>query len=415
MRYTTKFNVPMFITSTLAGALSWFPCGMVYTLLKEQIARPLLIGLIFGIFVLITALAVFAVSVATGTFEKDLVTGGDSGRAIGILAIILVLLMGLAALFQWLYSLRGGVKGGDPTAYVFLIDDSGSMSTNDPDQLRYDAINDVLDEVDEDFPYMIYSFSDKVTLLREMQPVSVGAADLTYPDNGGQTAIRGVLERALSDYEDGVWKGGRLPKVVLLSDGLPTDFTQYSDLEDTLESYSDNGIIISTVGLGDADEPLMTWIANSTGGVYVDIDDASRLGEAMSSAAVLSMQDDLLTTRVSGGNLGVLWGFLRVLFLTVLGVAIGLTLGVAYGQLDSMQLILVSSIVKSLIGALLLELFTSAFPFHTSDVIFWFILWVLIACTLCTKKVAFTREPTAPRRPAPPKRYGRGNRNVSGF
>ena len=137
--------------------------------------------------------------------------------------------------------------------------------------------------------------------------------------------------------------------------------------------------------------------------------------EAMTSAASRYAADDLVTTRYHSGRLGALWGVLRVVFLTVLGTLIGLAAAVAYGQMDSLSLIAASSAVKSLVGALLLELCTSLFDLP--DRVFWLILWVLIAATLCTRTTAAARRsPDRSRRQVRPSRSrGRSSRNVGTF
>lgn len=410
MRQSKQFNAPMLVFSILIGAVSWLICAAVYHALVDNVPGPLLIGLVFGIFALILAVGVFLISSLSGTFEKNVITGGSTGSVLLFLAIAVVLTAALAALFQWLYSLRLRGPAAQPTSYIFLMDNSGSTADSDPQQLRYDAIEEVLGEQDADFPYMVYGFADEVELMREMKPASEGG-ELEASSSGG-TAILGVLDAAIEDYEDGRWDGGRAPKVILLSDGFPTDFSSYGDLTPTLRKYEDSGVTVSTVGLGSsADAALMEYIADSTGGVFVDVSDASLLAQGMSSAAARSSSDDLLTTRHSGGPL---FGFLRVLFLTLLGTAIGLTAAVAYGQTDSMSLILPSSIVKSLLGALLLELGTSLL--HLPDNPLWLILWLLIAALLCTKAAAPKRAPERPRGPTRPKRRGGiTNRDITRF
>ena len=411
MRQSKQFNVPMFALTILLGAAAWIICSAVYGALADAAPRPFLIGLVFGIFALVLAVGVFLISSLSGTFERNIITGGSAGSVIGFLAIAVVLIAALGALFQWLYSLRFSGPAAKPTSYIFLMDNSGSTAQSDPQQLRYDAIEDVLGEQDADFPYMVYGFADGVELIRDMKPASDGDNKLEAVSNG-QTAILGVLTTAIDDYEAGRWDGGSAPKVILLSDGYPTDFTTYGELTPILRRYADSGVTISTVGLGsDTDVALMQHIAESTGGVFVDVSDASMLAQGLSTAAARSSADDLVSTRHSGGPL---FGFLRVLFLTVLGMAIGLTAAAAYGQTDSVSLILLSSVVKSLVGALLLELATSLLGLPSQ--VFWFILWVLIAALLCTKAAAPRRAPTAPRRPARPKRRGGiSNRDITHF
>lgn len=46
-------------------------------------------------------------------------------------------------LLEYLYELNPKQKIIEPTSYIFVIDESGSMSGNDPEGLRYDAVSDL--------------------------------------------------------------------------------------------------------------------------------------------------------------------------------------------------------------------------------------------------------------------------------
>lgn len=411
MRKRQEFNLPMLVITLVLGCAVWFLCAALHGVLEDSAPGPLLIGLLFGVLALALAAGVFMISSISGTFEKNLVTGGGAGSVMAFLAAGVLLLAGLAALFQWIYSLRFRPEAMEPTSYIFLIDDSGSMDGSDPQQLRYSAIGQVLQDQDPDFQYMVYGFADEVELLREMQPVSAGAEQLTGIHSGG-TAIKLVLEQVLDDFQNKRWDGGGAPKVVLLTDGYPTDFVSFSAISGILREYTQNNISISTVGLGGADAALMKKIASRTNGVFIDIQDAALLEEAMTTAAVHYSVGDLVTTRYDSGSLSGLFGFLRVLFVTILGTGIGLLAMTAYGQPDSMSLILLSSIVKSLAGALLLELLTSLLDLPDGPL--WFLLWVLIAATLCTRTAAAPSERSRRERSPRPSnaRRGRANRNI---
>ena len=127
----------------------------------------------------------------------------------------------------------------------------------------------------------------------------------------------------------------------------------------------------------------MRSIAESTGGVYIDVSDATELSAAMKSAAVKTSAHDLLSVRYSS-HLGWLYGFLRILFLTILGCVIGLGALVAYGYADTANLLLVATGATSLLGALLMELSTGL---GASAGLMWLILWILYSATAAGKPV----------------------------
>lgn len=378
----TTINVPMIFITILVGALAWFIGNFIYTLALDAMPRPLLIGAEFLILCVLLAAVVFGVSLSKQYFEENILTGarGGQGSAALILLAGCAAVMGAAALFQWIYGLSFDKSRAAPSAYIFLLDDSGSMEESDPDMERYSAISKVLAGMDRSFPYMLYRFADDVERVRDMAPISDGLPSLSArPD--GQTAIRAALEQVVSDHRSGAWDGGEMPKVILLTDGFATDIDSLGQIDPVLERCAAEGLSVSTIGLGQADAALLSRIAEKTGGIFVDIQNASQLSEAMASAAGQRVVRDLLSAREDTG-LGVLYGALRILFLTVLGLMVGLLMAVAYGFQDAVGLIAGSSAATALLGAMLMEFGTAL---GLSAKLMWLLLWVLVAMTMASK------------------------------
>lgn len=380
-REVTSLHLLLIPITALVGLITWFICNSVYQSQILSMPRPALIGLMFVMLYMVLALFLIVFSNIRGTFRGIVITG-DSGMG-GIIAILLVgavALFALAALFQWLYSLGDAVVVTSPTSYVFVIDDSGSMSSNDPSDARYDAIDAVLQGQSSDFPYMVYAFASDVDMIREMAPSTANISVEPSAASGG-TALLTALERVMDDYDANVWDGGTAPKVILLTDGYAGDIGLFNSTQSTLDRYIDARISISTVGLGSVDESLMNTIAKTTGGVFLQVDDVTDLATTMASAGVSYSDRDLLSIRYSS-NHNVLLGILRVVFLSILGTLLGGLMAVAYGFEDSTGLIVGSSIAKAVLGALLMELGTGVMGF--SDTSMWCVLWILLAITIAT-------------------------------
>ena len=139
----------------------------------------------------------------------------------------------------------------------------------------------------------------------------------------------------------------------------------------------------------------MQKITAKTGGVFIDISDVAMLGDAMEDAANQYAADDLLTTRYSS-RLNFLFGFLRILFLTILGACIGSVCAVTYGKTDAADFVILTSVIQSFAGALLMELLTSMSGL--SDRFCWFVLWMFIAAMLCTQNCGYRRGYARPSR-----------------
>ena len=99
---------------------------------------------------------------------------------------------------------------------------------------------------------------------------------------------------------------------------------------------------------------------------------ASDLAEAMKTAATSYSTRDLLSVRYMN-HFNTLFGFLRVIFLSLIGLLIG---GLDHA---SIPLIVSSSAADSLLGSVLLE---SGVQSGVYQSILWFLLWILFSATL---------------------------------
>lgn len=379
---SSTLNILLLIISAVVGLISWIIGNIVYEICLNNISRVIIIGVIFAILSLILMIVVHAISNISGAYEEPILPLPDSPGIIFILiALGTAAMLVLSALFQWIYALDLKKQVVDPTSYIFVIDDSGSTTDSDPNQMRYSAIDEVLRDMDESFPYMVYRFSDSYEVIRDMAPISAVKNELTGNSSGG-TAIRGVLTQVIDDYENHVWDGGERPKVIIMTDGYATDIGLFRPINKVLKRYVKENISISAVGLDEVDEDLMNKIAETTGGVFVRASDASLLSSAMKSAVTQTSSRDLVSTRYAG-NMNVLLGFLRILFIFILGTGIGFLVLFVYGNDDSTMLIIVSSVIKSAVGALIMELGTGVFGIPGK--LSWFILWILLSATIALK------------------------------
>lgn len=381
----THINIIVALMSVFAGVLSWFGCRYIYTTYGNKLSGPVMIGSLCAILFTAVFLAVMIGSLVTGSFNKDSDLYEDIGHMatyfICSLIGVFVLSMGL----EFIYEHNPNIKSIEPTSYIFIIDESGSMSGNDSTGLRYEAIPEIMKAAEEGFPYMVYTFSNDTQIVRDMGPLDADYEPIPVNSNGG-TAIYGTILRILQDYKDGVWDGGSNPKVVFLTDGSATDLSNgflwfkgnMPEFNAALEEYYNLGINISTVGLGSVDREIMTKMAETTGGVFVNIQNASDLASAMKTAATSYSDRDLLSIRYMK-HWDTLYGFLRILFLTIIGTVIGGLMLLPYMEDSSIPIIIVSSVICALIGSILFEIGLKVGVFQS---LLWIILWFLFSLTL---------------------------------
>ena len=136
--------------------------------------------------------------------------------------------------------------------------------------------------------------------------------------------------------------------------------------------------MLDILGLGSVDKQLMRKMAETTGGTFISINQAEDLADAMNTAATSYSERNLLSIRYMK-HLNKLFGCLRVLFLSLIGLTIGGLLAFAYMDNASIPLILISSAISSVLGSILFELGIQTGVYQS---ILLFLLWILYASTL---------------------------------
>ena len=161
---------------------------------------------------------------------------------------------------------------------VFTLDDSGSMhgsSGSDPDELRGEATKLGLDLLPDGSVAAAVTFGDGAdavlpspSLLDDnSRSVLKGAVDSSLTDQGGTDYDEAFLEtkRQLDAMPASVDRKA----VIFLSDGQPTSDNGRDG------PIADAGIPIFTVGLGSADENVLTGISDRSNGAYFKLDTAA--------------------------------------------------------------------------------------------------------------------------------------------
>lgn len=384
-RVKSKINKPVFLISAVAGGILWFFCNYLYSTYRLKIAGFLMIPALCTFLFTVLFLIVWISSVVTGSFDQKNHLYTSIWGMLKYFSLSIVVIFFLSMLLEYLYELNPNQKITEPTSYIFVIDESASMSSNDPNGLRYNAISEIMNSPENTLPYMVYAFSSESRILRDMGYLTSNEEEI--PINcDGSTSIRETTLRILQDYKDKKWSGGKNPKIIFLTDGFATDLDNgflwfkgnVPEFNTALEEYSKLGISISTVGLGSVDKQLMRKMAETTGGTFISVNQAEDLADAMNTAATSYAKRNLLSIRYMK-HLNKLFGFLRILFLSLIGLTIGGLLAFAYMDTASIPLILVSSAISSVLGSILFELGIQTGVYQS---ILWFLLWILYASTL---------------------------------
>jgi len=348
------------MVSMIAGVIGYVVSGLVYSVARTFLPSFLAIAIEFLVFFIILGMMMTLWSVINGNLRAHLRAHHDGGKLFMAVLVCVAATFVLGGLFEFIYELTPSIKSPistEPTSYIFIIDDSGSMSSSDPNGLRYSAITTIMNRKDDSFPYAVYSFNNNVNLLREMAPKSEGINTFAGSDYGG-TYIKKSLEVVMEDVKNGTLTNlGDRPKFLLLSDGFASDIGLISSPNRILKKYAKNNYTISTVGLGSADDSLMQKIADKTGGIYVSVDQVADLETGMQQA-ITSVSDNMQRTLFTVRNvpsLDLLYAIMRIVFTAILGFITSVAMLYCTGKGDDDVLIFKASIIKSIIAGLLLE------------------------------------------------------------
>ena len=167
---------------------------------------------------------------------------------------------------------------------VLIIDSSGSMSSNDPDDKRLDAAKAyVFASKPTDFVGVV-DFDDSVRLASPLLHVggnreSLEAAIETIDSSGGTNIGLGVQEGCdalITSTSENTTKAA-----VLLTDSV-------GDFNNEDQCFSDRGWPIYTFGFGGADEELLRQIASNTGGEFKWLPTSNMVCEFMAVRAKIA-------------------------------------------------------------------------------------------------------------------------------
>jgi Mg-chelatase subunit ChlD len=163
---------------------------------------------------------------------------------------------------------------------VFMIDQSGSMSSNDGSGLRIEAAKRFVEQMRDQDRAGVVSFTSSatrrapLTLLEDQTArTSVEAAIEAARRPGGSTSISAPMREMLDVYDDAPQlDGARTWLAILLTDGVGSYDTSL-----TRQAAEDN-VIVYTIGLGSGvDADLLRGIAEGTNGRFEQLQSADQL------------------------------------------------------------------------------------------------------------------------------------------
>ncbi|KQO18578.1 vWA domain-containing protein [Paenibacillus sp. Leaf72] len=383
-----KINLLLLLFSLIGGFIGYAIGELMLAQWTGDMPRSVLMGLYFG---------VLALFIGLGCFVAELVNPHLNGsswrqRYTGLswklfVPATLVLLFAAGWGLQFFYGLNiGGLK--QVKDIVLVIDNSGSMAETDPDNQRYVAAKQLIDQMDNDKRVAIVGFSDLAEQVLPFTSVdsaankaAINAAIDSFVPTDGGTNFSVALEESLKTIEAKA-DSKRGTMVILLSDGFSE-----SDVAPQLALYKEQQIAINSVGLSLVDSrgaDLLRNIAESTGGAYYDVQKATEVSTAFQTIYDTIDDRTLVTKRTGPMADATFYKIVRVISMLLIGGVLGVAIGLFFDNRYLARSFGIGGAVGGLLAGLVLEAWLSGHLLSDSFTRFMAIALLAIMISLFT-------------------------------
>lgn len=319
--------------------------GLLFGIVGEFIYSESWLGmenriLTMGIYILAFCIAISVVFYVFSSLRQVFV---NKKRVISHLAFAIVLGVVLTCVLEFIYELNINIKEEplEGVCYVFLIDDSGSMDSNDSENYRYVAVEEIINNLESDSEFAVYRFSTDVQCVTPLNSEEVGSYsfDDSVGADGGGTYMFNALNQIVEDMS--VAQVNKYIKVVVLTDGQPSDnnWFKYNSFTKTCVK---NNVAISSVGFGSSNMYLMGELADATGGTCYYASDIQDIASSLESVVndsinILEVDRDLLGLRNDYQSTSIIYILMRVVFLSMIGVVLAFIKVTLLGEVNENQ------------------------------------------------------------------------------
>ena len=176
-------------------------------------------------------------------------------------------------------------SGSSSIEIVFVIDDSGSMWSNDRSNQRLTVVKDLIDKLPDGAKIGIVRFDDSAraltTSLTDSKSVAKSYLTTSYFDSNGLTLLYSGAMTGLNLYSNSNTNDGVLRVMILISDGYPEGNDRYTQ-SGVINAANSNGVQIYTVGLGNTESYFnntLRPLSNGTNAKFSYSSNASQLAD----------------------------------------------------------------------------------------------------------------------------------------
>ncbi|GGO00544.1 vWA domain-containing protein [Saccharibacillus kuerlensis] len=353
-----KINLLLLLLALAGGAVGFGIGEWLLSRYEGEMSSILLIGIYFG---------VLAFCIGLGCLIAEMISPKLNGRSWReryaglswklLVPATLAAFLALGSLFEYVYELDLG-KAKRINDIVLVIDNSESMLTTDPQNLRFSAAKDLIERMDAEKRVSVFVFDDIPQMVQPFVSIATESAkqQVYTKIDGIEDAIYGTdIAEALTETmghirEQGESTSGAM--VILLSDG-----ENETDVSSVLSDYRSGRVPVNTIGLGaeGGDFPLLRDIADRTGGTYTDVANADQISLAFQDIYRNLDDHTLLTDRTGAAAGSTYLQILHIVLILLIGTALGLALGLVFDNRFLAKSFGIGGAVAGLVAGLILE------------------------------------------------------------
>lgn len=377
-----RINFTMTIMSLIGGIIGFIFGEIFINAFKYKMSGSLLMGFYFGIVAFCIGLMCLIAEMINPKLNGFTWKNNYFKTSLKFLipcTFIAIFVFG--TLFQFIYE-SSGLKFQKVNDIVFVIDTSGSMLNTDPNNERFSAALNLINDMDDKNRISIYKFDDSAKQILPMTQVTQGlkkdAAEKLkdYEKPSGNTNMRDALDSAYDEI-NATKKSGRKAMVILLSDG-EDNFDLNNKFDETMKPFKNSKTPVYTIGMSnESNFENLKNIAKATYGEYYSVKNAADLKGTFSKIYYQSQQRLLVDRRDGLTQNSSFYMVLRVLLLTLLGGLITTAVSFVFDNKNLLKRFLVGGTLAGLVGGIIVEFGFLHSPDHGG--VYRFILIILIS------------------------------------
>lgn len=355
----THFNLLLLIGAWIGAAVGYFAGEIIIWMLGGLLHPILLVGVYFAQMMFFIFLAVLICEKIDPRINARIWYSDHWKNSMMRLPLMsIAVFFALGCIFQFIYGLsfaKSAVQQADD--YIIVIDNSGSMDSTDKPKERFKAVKSFVDKLSENKNVAVLLFDDYVEIVEPLTKVDDEfkasiETKLSEFNPWGGTDIQLALEEAAAIETE----SGRDVMVILISDGL-----SYVDIDKISKLYNDKNIILNTIECGGSlffgGNDLLLNLSTGTGGMNYQISEMNQLSGTFTTILTGAKSNRmLLDYRYGKEHDSLLFGIMRILFITLIVAAMVVALSFMLYNSAMIKKLLIQKLITGLLAGLILEL-----------------------------------------------------------